>query len=599
MTLRIAALDKEACMPRKCQTECINFCPVNRMDSECIVLGDEGKALISEELCTGCGICIKKCPFDAITIVNLAEELGTDKIHQYGVNEFRLYRLPTLRKGAVAGLVGRNGVGKSTAINILAGNLKPNLGDWDSQPDWDQVIDTFQTPEVREHFQKIAGNELRVSIKPQAVYQIPQVWKGDGLSMLKKVDERGNSEDLISHLNLEGSIRKKLSDLSGGELQRLAVAAAACKDADFYFFDEPSSYNDVYQRLSVTNVITELAGEGKFVLLVEHDLTLLDYVSDTAQILFGEPGAYGIVSSPMSSRVGLNVLLDGYLPRENIRFRDQPVKFEIYAPLDQDTETPSIAKYPSLLKRYKEFTLQITGGELLQGQVMGILGANALGKTTFLKMLAGVEKPSKGEVEIKAKISYKPQYLSSDYEGDVRSLLSDASGGDLESGLVQSQVVAPLSLNKLFDKNVASLSGGELQKVAVSACLLSDADIYFLDEPSAFIDVEDRITLAKVIQKFVRSRGRSAMIVDHDVQLIDIVSDSLMIFSGIPSVKGSASNPLPKNSGMDIFLKELGVTYRRDIDTGRPRVNKPGSKLDKKQKEVGRYYYLDKVELEE
>ncbi|MCH8022229.1 MAG: ATP-binding cassette domain-containing protein [Thaumarchaeota archaeon] len=173
------------------------------------------------------------------------------------------------------------------------------------------------------------------------------------------------------------------------------------------------------------------------------------------------------------------------------------------------------------------------------------------------------------------------------------------AGGSLESGLVQSEIVTPLSMNKLFDKNVASLSGGELQKVAVVACLLSDAEIYFLDEPSAFIDVEDRITLAKVIQKFVRSRGRSAMIVDHDVQLIDIVSDSLMIFSGTPSVEGVASNPLPKNTGMDIFLKDLGVTYRRDIDTGRPRVNKPGSKLDKKQKEIGRYYYLDKVDVEE
>ena len=599
MTLRIAALDKESCLPRKCQLQCINFCPVNRMDSECIVLGDEGKAVISEDLCTGCGICIKKCPFDAITIVNLANELGTDKVHQYGVNEFRLYRLPTLRRGTVAGLVGRNGVGKSTAINILAGNLKPNLGSWDSHPDWDQIIDTFQTPEVREHFQKIAAGKLKISIKPQAVYQIPQVWKGDGLSMLKKVDERGNRDDLVSRLNLEGSIHKKLSDLSGGELQRLAVAAAACRDADFYFFDEPSSYNDVYQRLAVTNVITELAREGKFVLLVEHDLTLLDYVSDTVQILFGEPGAYGIVSSPMSARVGLNVLLDGYLPRENIRFRDHPVKFEIYAPLDQEIETPVVARYPNLVKHYKDFVLKINAGELRQGQVMGILGANALGKTTFLKMLGGVEKPTEGKVEIKAKISYKPQYLSSDYDGDVRSLLDTASNGTLGSGLVQSEIIAPLSTNKLFDKNVSSLSGGELQKVAVTACLLSDAEIYFLDEPSAFMDVEDRISLAKVIQKFVRSRGRSAMIVDHDVQLIDIVSDSLMIFSGTPSVDGSASNPLSKNTGMDIFLKELGVTYRRDIDSGRPRVNKPGSKLDIKQKELGRYYYLDKVEVKE
>ena len=123
---------KTDCHSRKCNLECISFCPVNKTGSDCIVLGEEAKAVISEELCTGCGICVKKCPFEAITILNLATELGKEKVHQYGINTYRLYKLPVPKRNSVVGLVGRNGVGKSTALNILAGSLKPNLGKYDA-----------------------------------------------------------------------------------------------------------------------------------------------------------------------------------------------------------------------------------------------------------------------------------------------------------------------------------------------------------------------------------------------------------------------------------------------------------------------------------
>ena len=127
-TARVAVLDEELCKPKKCGLECIIYCPVNKTGGQCIVQREEdGKAVISEDLCTGCGICVKKCPFEAIVIVNLPKELGQEKIHQYGINSFRLYHLPTPKKSSVVGLLGRNGMGKSTIVNILSGNLKPNF----------------------------------------------------------------------------------------------------------------------------------------------------------------------------------------------------------------------------------------------------------------------------------------------------------------------------------------------------------------------------------------------------------------------------------------------------------------------------------------
>lgn len=594
MTHRVAVLDKDSCHSRKCNLECISFCPVNKTGSDCIVLGEDTKALISEELCTGCGICVKKCPFEAITILNLATELGKEKVHQYGVNTYRLYKIPIPKKNSVVGLVGKNGVGKSTALNILSGSLKPNLGNYEDPPSWDRIIDEFQGTELRSHFESIANGTLKVSIKPQAVYMIPKVWSGTVHGLLEKT--AGSSRDIseiADALSLSESMHRNVSELSGGELQRTAVAAATLKEADLYLFDEPSSYNDVFQRMNVSKTISELAQKAA-VVLVEHDLSFLDYLSDYIHILYGEPGVYGVVSSIQAARTGINELLEGYLQVENVRFRDQPVRFEIYSPIEDESETPVICSYDRITKEYPNFKLEVEPAEVKIGQVVGILGANALGKTTFLKILSGIEPPTNGKVHALSKVAYKPQYLSADVDTDVVSYLRSINK-DIDTGLIQTQLINPLSLNKLFEKQLKNLSGGELQKVAIVSTLLQDAQIYAFDEPSAFIDVEDRIVLAKAIQRFVRSMGRTALIIDHDIQLVDIVSDSLMIFSGQPGRNGHASKPLGKSDGMNAFLRELGITYRRDVTTGRPRVNKPDSKLDRMQKDEKKYYYIGKV----
>ncbi len=592
MVHRVAALDRDSCASRKCGLECIKFCPVNKMGSDCIILGDDAKAVISEELCTGCGICIKKCPFEAITILNLAEELKEEKVHQYGINSFRLYRLPLPRSGGVVGIVGKNGVGKTTALNILSGNLRPNLGRYESPPDWGEVIEAFQGTDLKAHFKKIALGELKASVKPQAVYMIQKAWNDDGASLIKKFDDRSVWRDLVQDLGLEGAIGRQVKDLSGGELQRLAVGVAAARDADLYLFDEPSSYNDVYQRMAVSRVIHGLAEQGKKVIVVEHDLTFLDYLSDYLYVLYGEPGAYGVVSNLQTSRTGINSLLEGYLATENVRFRDAPVVFDVFAPVDSLLQEEHVTSYPEFVKAYPGFSLKVEAGGLRKGEVVGILGANSLGKTTFMRIITGLEKPEQGNIEATVRISYKPQYLSSDFAGTVKDLLTQSSSGKFESGSYETQIIRPLGVHKLYDKPIGELSGGELQKTAIVACLSRDADIFALDEPSAFLDVEDRIVVAKAIQRFIRAQGKSAFIVDHDIQLVDIVSDRLIIFTGSAALEGHASPPLSKAEGMNHFLKDLGMTYRRDVDSGRPRVNKPGSKLDRHQKETGQYYYL-------
>lgn len=591
-THRVAVLDEDLCKPKKCGLECIVYCPVNKTGGECIIQReDDGKAVISEDLCTGCGICVKKCPFEAIVIVNLAKELGDHKIHQYGINSFRVYHLPTPKKGTVIGLLGRNGMGKSTIINILAGNIRPNLGKYDNnQLAWDDILDNFRGTELKSHFEKIASGTLRVSIKPQLVYLIPKTFKGTARELLKKYDERQVFDTLVNDLGLTNILDNSVSRLSGGELQRLAVAVAFSKDADYYFFDEPSSYNDIYQRLQVARVIKRLADEGKSVMVVEHDLTLLDYLSDYIHILYGEPGAYGIVSPLQSIKVGINNFLEGFIPSENIRFRDRSYKFDNSGQNEDVVLEKPLAKYSNLTKSYTSFKLTANSGQIREGEIVGLVGANALGKTTLMKLIAGIEKPDSGNIEMSAKISYKPQYLQQEHEGDTRSLLSTAYQAPIEGSAVENHILIPMGIKRLYDKNINTLSGGELQKVAVCATLVRPANIYALDEPSAFLDVEDRISLAKFLHRFVKAEGKSAMIIDHDMQLIDLVSDSLVIFTGTPAMEGIAHNPMNKEDGMNQFLRTLAITYRKDETTGRPRINKMGSRLDRKQKDSGDYY---------
>jgi len=593
MTHRVAVLDKELCQPKKCGLECIKYCPVNKSGADCIILNEEiKKAQIDENICNGCGICVKVCPFDAITIINLASELATDKVHQYGINSFRLYKLPTPTKGGVVGLLGRNGMGKSTVINILSGNLKPNLGNYNEPPDWDDILRYYSGTELKSHFEKIKDGNIKASIKPQQVYNVAEVFDGTTKELLEKFDERGVSKELVKELGLTNSLENHLKELSGGELQRLAVAVTTSKDADFYFFDEPSSYNDVFQRTSVARVIHGLAKIGKSVMVVEHDLTLLDYLSDYIDVLYGEPAAYGIVSKVLSTKVGINVFLDGYLPNENVRFRDKKFTFDSSATTTENFQVGSeIISYPLLEKKFPAFSVTIEPGKVSKGEVLGIMGANALGKTTFMKMIAGVEKPDSGEINKKIKIAYKPQYLTNDIDVEVVDLLEKANGGPIQGSTEEEQIIDPLKIKKLYNKSVKNLSGGELQKVAVVSCLLQKVDVFALDEPSAFLDVEDRIAIAKFIQRFVRSYKKSAIIIDHDLQLMDLISDSMVIFEGTSGIKGHATSPLSKTDAMNRFLKSLEITFRRDEKSLRPRVNKSDSRLDKTQKDSGNFYY--------
>ncbi len=583
---RIAVVDKPKCNHVKCGDLCIKLCPVNRTGKDCIVLGEDQKIVIDEKLCTGCGICVNRCPFGAISIINLPEELETKPIHQYGRNGFHLYNLPVPKFGSVVGIVGRNGIGKSTAIKILAGMLKPNLGDWEkNESSWDDLIAYFKGTEAQAFFEKVKARDISISYKPQQVDLIAKTQKGTVRELLSKVDEKNELEKITKELELDKFMDTEIAKVSGGELQRVAIAATVLKKANVYFFDEPTSYLDIKQRLKVSKFIRGLADDKTAVMVIEHDLIILDYMADLVHLMYGKESCYGIASQTKSTRAGINIYLSGYMREENIRFRDHPIRFEAREPLKK-IETNLMTSWRDIEAKLGNFKLEAPEGDIYKNQVIGILGANGIGKTSFVKILAGVADSDKGKVTEKVKVSYKPQYIDTNSEELVMNAIKDAIQKH------DAVIVKPLGLKPLFTKKINQLSGGELQRVAIAQCLSKEAELYLLDEPSAYLDVEQRLKVSKVIRDVMEQKQASALVVDHDILFIDYLSNSLIVFDGEPAVHGTAKGPFDMAAGMNMFLSDINITFRRDEETKRPRTNKPDSVMDRKQKTEGKLYYI-------
>uniref|UniRef100_A0A3Q3Q7N1 ATP-binding cassette, sub-family E (OABP), member 1 n=1 Tax=Monopterus albus TaxID=43700 RepID=A0A3Q3Q7N1_MONAL len=449
---RIAIVNHDKCKPKKCRQECKKTCPVVRMGKLCIEVTSQCKiAWISESLCIGCGICIKKCPFGALSIVNLPSNLEKETTHRYCANAFKLHRLPIPRPGEVLGLVGTNGIGKSTALKILAGKQKPNLGKYDNPPDWQEILTYFRGSELQNYFTKILEDDLRAIVKPQYVDQIPKTVKGSVGAILSRKDDTDTQDIVCEQLDLSHLRERNVEDLSGGELQRFACAVVCIQKADIFMFDEPSSYLDVKQRLKAAITIRSLI-------------------------------------------------------------------------------TPD---------------------------------------------------------------SYKPQTISPKFKGSVRALLHEKIRDAYTHPQFITDVMKPMQIESIIDQDVQNLSGGELQRVALTLCLGKPADVYLIDEPSAYLDSEQRLMAARVIKRYILHAKKTAFVVEHDFIMATYLADRVIVFDGIPSKTTSANIPQGLLAGMNRFLSLLEITFRRDPNNFRPRINKLNSIKDTEQKKSGNYFFLD------
>ncbi|MHA1991256.1 MAG: ribosome biogenesis/translation initiation ATPase RLI [Candidatus Hodarchaeales archaeon] len=604
--MRIAVLNKDFCKPNKCspfgEKPCIKYCPRVRTGDKTIVLSaDEKYVTIIENLCSGEGICVKKCPFKAINIVNLPDPLENQITYRYGQDQFSLFRMAIPKKGKVLGLIGQNGIGKSTMLKILSNELKLNLGKFDDNaPDWKEIIEHFKGSELHQYFVDLKEKKLNIVYKPQNITIIPQYVSGRVVDLLKKNDTEEKLNLIAEKLNLTKILEREIAVLSGGELQRVAIAAAYLKNGDIYLFDEPSSYLDVSERINMAKLIRSLSAEKKTVIVVEHDLAILDYLSDYVSVLYGEPGVYGIISHPQGVRVGINIYLNGYIKDENVRFREESIIFHERPPQEsQYSSGDIILSYDDVKISLGNFNFAASGSEIHSGEIIGILGPNGIGKTTFVNAIANIigneiQGNEDNDTKKKLKVSLKSQYIRFNDDRKVSDLITEIKLASHLSQSYKKRLINSLKLERVRERNISELSGGELQRVAIAKCLTTEADIYLLDEPSAFLDVEMRLQVAQLLRKSIEELKKAGFVVEHDIITQDFIADSILVFDGIPGLEGKATVPQSLRDGFNTFLKMMGITFRRDSITKRPRVNKSGSNKDEYQKRINEFYYIPK-----
>lgn len=583
--MHVAVIDFDKCHFKKCRQECQYYCPPVRNGTMTVEFMESGYPQIHEELCIGCGICAHRCPYEAIKIIGVPERESGNEVHRYGTNGFVLYGLPSMEVKGVIGLLGQNGTGKTTILNILTGKLIPNFSS--ERQDKNDVIEKYRGTYLGQYFSNIYSGNLRISLKPQYVDVIPKHYSGKVSDLLHQYEE--NAEGVLEGMGLGDIFEKDISKLSGGELQATSISAALLKEADIYFFDEPSSYLDISQRLRIAGILRKLS-ESRKVVVVEHDLAILDFMADFIYLTYGEARGYGVVSNAYATRQAINSYLEGYIKQENMKFRDYEIAF-LKKPPEIDNSITTFVKWTDISKNFPGFSLKIKEGAFRKSQVVGVIGPNSTGKSTFVRMMAGEIMPDSGKILELIRTSFKPQSPESEFNIPVLEFLENDLGDRVSENQFKNDILKPLNIEGIGDTNVSDLAGGDLQKIYIAKTLGRDVDLYILDEPSAYLDADQRMIVARMLKRFAENNKKTILVVDHDIYFIDIISTSLIVFNGVGGNWGEADGPMSMKDGMNLFLKNLNITFRRDQNTQRPRINKPGSRMDYEQKNKGEYYY--------
>ncbi|HPP86956.1 MAG TPA: ATP-binding cassette domain-containing protein [bacterium] len=418
-------------------------------------------------------------------------------------------------------ICGKSGAGKSTLLNIISG-ISPNL----IKVNMSGIIEilnnrastfVFQNPHIYS-FANIALEELSFELENLGI--APD-------EIVKKINE------ISIILDLKKILLKNLVDLSAGQKMKVSIASALITTPDILLFDEPLPALDKECQLKFIDILNQLKKNGKTLIIAEHLIAPLLPIADKI-LFFNDNYDYKIFNAPFNN--------DDYEYLFNAGIRSKKINYAVFN--NGKIQNEAIIKLNNVSFGYeKNKIFENLNFDFFKGELMGIIGNNGSGKTTFLKLLAEILKIDQGMIEIIGKSAYidqNPDRLL--FEKSVFDEISVGSRLDKES---IENIMKKLDILKLASRNPLHLSIGEKHRVAVASALAQEPDIILLDEPASGLDFYHLKDMFDELKKMVREQQKTIITASNDLELLELYCDRII---NIEDLKKSKKGEKLKNA---------------------------------------------------
>lgn len=436
-----------------------------------------------------------------------------------------------IKKGECILLCGRSGCGKSTLLKLMNGII-PEFYDGDiSGSVMVNGMNTFTTP-----IYKLSNNVGSVFQNPKTQFYTTNTTDEIAFGLENYGIEREvinkRIEEVEKELHLESLMNKNIFNLSGGEKQKIAIASIYALNPEIFILDEPSSSLDIKSMKELSLTIKKLKSLGKTIIIAEHRLWYLKDIIDRA--IYLEDGKI-IREYSMEEIQNLD---------EEERLKTGLRHTELRS-ANFNRKSNSLRKVPELeindllYKRNKQTVFKVDRLKFESGNIVGIVGNNGIGKSTFARIVCGLGKQSSGTIcKNNRKLCSKERVRNSllvmqeinnqlftDTVYDEISLTSDIDDDNKINIYMED-----MQIEKLKQKNPHTLSGGQKQRVVILAALLSNKNLLFFDEPTSGLDYASMKVVAENIKNF-KEKKKLILIISHDFEFLEAVCDEVIYFS--------------------------------------------------------------------
>ncbi len=436
-----------------------------------------------------------------------------------------------IKDGEVVLLCGESGCGKSTLIRMING-LIPNYyrGNLSGKVTVDGCdTASSQLRELAEHVASVFQNPKTQFYNVDSTEEMVFSLENRGMSR-EEMDAR--LKRTIQKLKMDNLVGRNLFKMSGGEKQKVACACADTSDADIIVLDEPSSNLDLHTIRELADIIKKWKSEGKTVVIAEHRLYYILPIAD--RVLYLNNGRIDLECSPNE----LIALGKEKLNSMGLRSTDI-MSLPVHSKEVNEKDKIILANFHYIYPGRLQESLNVPKVNVARNAIIGIVGDNGAGKSTFARALCGLDRRASGSIELQGELLARRKRLKKTFMvmQDVghqlftdevhEEMVFSLDKVDEDSETLISGILEELNLKDKAERHPHSLSGGEKQRVAIGSAVISDRDVIVFDEPTSGLDYKHMKAVSGLI-KDLKEKGKTVFIVTHDPELIAECCDELI-----------------------------------------------------------------------